>query len=101
MVNGIPEGHSIELPIQKIDEEAQKQELAIAKLTESKEWKELRKHFESRKEFYRTFLPGGQDPKSVSFEEAGKMWQVASAIIAELDAVILTYEEIASSVRGK
>lgn len=97
---GIPEGSSIDLPIQQIDDEAKKQELAITKLTESKEWKELRKHFESRKEFYRSFLPGGGEVKDVSLEEAGKMWMVANAIIAELDAVIVTYEEIAKSVRG-
>ena len=100
MKYGIPEGSSIDLPIQQIDDEAKKQELAITKLTESKEWKELRKHFESRKEFYATFLPDGREVKSVSLEEAGKMWMVANTIIAELDAVIVTYEEIAKSVRG-
>lgn len=98
---GIPEGSSTDLPIQKMDDEAKRQEMAITRLTESKEWKELRKHFESRKEFYAKFLPGGQDPKTVSIEEAGKMWMVATSVIAELDAVIMTYEEIAKSVRGE
>jgi|JI10StandDraft_1071094.scaffolds.fasta_scaffold283131_2 hypothetical protein len=97
---GIPEGSSIDLPIQQIDDEAKKQELAIAKLTESKEWKELRKHFEERKAYYQLFLPGGQEVKDKSLAEIGEMWMVATKIIAELDAVIVTYEEIAKSVRG-
>jgi len=101
MKYGIPEGSSIDLPEQQIDETARNEERAIAKLTESREWKELRKHFESRKKFYQTFLPNGSEVNKVSLDEAGKMWMVSNAIIAELDAVIVTYEEIAKNVRGE
>ena len=100
-VYGIPEGQSIGLPEQQIDETARNEERAIAKLLDSKEWKELRKHFESRKKFYQSYLPGGREVNQVSPEEAGKMWMVANAVIAEIDAVIITYEEIARSVRGE
>jgi hypothetical protein len=96
---GIPEGSSIDLPVQKIDQESKDEEMRIAQFLDKPEWKKLKEHFESRITFYQTQLPNGQPIGDVSMEELAKRWAVSNGIIMELQAVLSTYEEIAKSVR--
>lgn len=100
MKYGIPEGFSIDLPQSEISDDSKSVEKGIAKLVERDEWKLLKKHFEGRIEFYQTYLPNGTPISNLPADEVGKRWMVANEVIAELMAVIVTYEEIAKNVKA-
>ena len=92
MENGIPDSFSILTPPSIDDEEIVKEQKAI-KYLKSEEWKTIKAHFESRKDFYKLYLPNGKTiHDDISAEELGKRWLVASAIIAEIDALISSFE---------
>jgi len=99
MINGIPEGSSMDLPKTKIDEQSKTTEKQVAQFVQTSEWENIKIHFEKRIKHHQTYLPGNVPIDQVTPEVAGSKWQVADMLIKELEAVINTYEEIASGVQ--
>lgn len=72
-----------------------------AKFSKTKEFKELKKHLESRIEFYQTYLPDGRPVVSQDdLEQQKGMWLVANTIISEFKAVISAYEQAAELIKA-
>jgi hypothetical protein len=66
----------------------------------SKKYKEICAYVDSRKEFYRRWLPGGEDLSKLSASDRGNMWLVANNVIAELDAFIDTLEGVKNATKS-
>lgn len=85
----------IDLPeVEKTDELAELRR--VAKFAKSKEWKELKKHLESRIEFYQQYLPDGRNPLALSPESKialGNDWLIANGIIGEFKTLINLHEQ--------
>lgn len=60
----------------------------FARLGRSRDYKEVTKYLESRKEYYRRFLPGGvpvEEIANMKDAELGIWWKAASTIITEIE----------------
>lgn len=81
-----------ELPETQIDDKALTEEKKAARYSKSAEYKKLKQHFESRIEFYQTYLPGGKPVAAASKMEREEAWAIANLLIAEFNTVINFYE---------
>lgn len=57
----------------------------FAKLGTSRKWPAVDRYIDDKIGFYSTNLPGGPAGKDKTYEEKGKMWEVATTIIQELE----------------
>lgn len=68
-----------------------------AKLGANRKFKDVDKYIETRKEYWRHFLPGGEAIKELvaqgKYEEAGKWAGLASIIVDELDTFQFTVQK--------
>ena len=72
-------------------------ERKLARLSKTRQWKQVLEYIEARKEAYRHYLPG-MNP-SITGTEAD--WRVADGIIKELTALTNFVDEIATGVTSK
>jgi len=82
----------ISLPVAQTDEEALEELKRKAKVSKSREFKNLKANMRERMDFYSQFLPGGTSVLEMTNEERGKYWAIANVIIMEFQAVISEYD---------
>lgn len=70
----------IKKPVKK-----RKRKTEFEKLVENKKFPQIALWIESRKEFYRHYLPDGKEVKNLSREERADWWAISSAIIDEYE----------------
>ena len=99
MINGIPEGSTIDLPVSQIDEESKSREKQMAAFTEGREWDILKKILQAKIAFHQKFLPNGTAITDIPMEELGPRWVAATIVIDEFNSIINEYEGVAESVR--
>lgn len=93
--------YGLDLPEAQTDDQAFAEIQKTAKFSKTAEFKALKDHLESRIEFYKTYLPGGQPLDAIEPGKLGEFWAVADRIINEFRAVINAYEEAARTVRDE
>lgn len=86
------------LPETEVPDTALDEEKKLARYSKTAEFKRLRDYFQSRIEFYQSFLPDGRP-----LTEAGKTaslneWIIANQIIAEFNNVIAEYDRARETV---
>lgn len=99
--NGImgDENFGLDLPqTEAVDDFAA--EKRMVKFSKTKEFKQLQEHIEGRILFYQTYLPDGRALTVVPQDERGAMWVVSNAVIGELKALLLAYEQAAETVKN-
>lgn len=93
MQNGVPDLSTLTMPESEVDEDLLRREKEMARFAESSEYKKLAEHLESRKEFYKSYLPDGRPlTEKDSLDKLGQNWLVANAIIAEIDLILNNYK---------
>ena len=75
------------------------EEKTMAKYSRSKEFSIFRSRMESRMDFYRSFLPGGQPVIDVTEAERGKYWAIADIVIREFSSILNDYDSKAEAVK--
>lgn len=89
-----------ELPQTEVDNSQLKEMQKAAKFARSAEFKELKKHFQARIEFYDKYLPSGQAVGAqIADEKLAAMWVVANVIAGEFNSVINVYEQAIQYVK--
>lgn len=98
--NGIEVGGSYgtDLPQTQVAEADLSYERNAAKFSKTKEYQALKEHLEQRILYYQTFLPNGTIVTGTDVAQLGQNWLVASAIIAEFNAVLGAYEQARQAV---
>lgn len=76
------------------------EEKSMAKYSRSKEFAIFRARMESRMDFYRSYLPGGQPVVDVTEEERGKYWAVADIVIREFNSILADYDNKEEAVKN-
>lgn len=89
----------IDLPETEVNSQSLVEERKAAKFSKTREYQELKKHLESRIEFYQSFLPSGEPVMSSDITKLGTNWAVANAIIAEFNSVLTAYENASEVVK--
>ncbi len=85
-------------PLQEAEVDATK-ENQFAALGTDKHYPEVVAHLETRKEFYRRYLPDGTAIASLSEDEAGRWWKCAATIISEIDQFLSIIEVSKDAIR--
>lgn len=89
--NGIIGNNSgIDLPLTQVDTQVLDEEKKMARFSKTDEFKRLKEHLDERITFYQTFLPDGRPLNS---DVKAENWVIANAIIGELKAIIMAYEQ--------
>lgn len=88
-----------ELPQTQVDPNAMDEIAKAAKFSKTTEFKELKKHFESRIDFYKVYLPDGRPVITASMQDRADNWAIANTIIGEFQAVIDVYEKAAETLK--
>jgi len=83
---------SVELPQAAPNEDYVNELRKKARYSKSKEFKELRELVEHRIEYYKQYVPDGRPISTVPKKEVQELWPLANIVIAELSAVIATYD---------
>jgi hypothetical protein len=102
MANEVIQGDSspTELPRTQVSEELLIQEKNRAKYSKSKEFKDIREYWEARKEFFKTYTPGGAEIRfQVPNDDIAQMWLLANNMINEIDVFLSTYVNAAEVVK--
>jgi len=71
-----------------------------AKYSRSKEFADLKLQMEQRIEFYQKYLPTGVLVATLTPEQAGKSWVIATIVIAELQQVIDMYQNAEEELKA-
>lgn len=87
----------MEIPQNVVTDEGADEIKRAAKFAKSSEFKDLKKHLESRIEFYQSYLPDGTPVvgSDMTAEELGYRWLAANTIIGECRAIFRVYEQAA------
>lgn len=82
-----------ELPETQIDDSQLKEIQAAAAFAKSPQFEELKRHLNTRIEFYQQYLPDGRAVGAQPInEETTMMWVASNVIIGECKAIISSYE---------
>jgi hypothetical protein len=80
----------------QLDEEARK-----AKYSKTKEFKEIRKYWEDRREFFKTYTPSGAEIRfQIPNEDIAQQWVLANNMITEIDCFLSQYSNAADALRN-
>jgi hypothetical protein len=99
MQNGVQDEGGLTLPETQIDEQSLAIERAMAKFAKSPEFARQKEYLESRIDFYKTYLPDGRPITELKEEERGKMWLVATLVIAEINAFLNSYSSASEAIK--
>lgn len=89
-----------ELPKTQVDDSQLKELMKTAKFARSGEFKQLKQHFEQRKDFYTKYLPDGRAVAAQTADEnLASMWVAANVIIGEFNAILNVYESAEQYVK--
>lgn len=89
-----------DLPKMEVDEKQLMEEKRMAQYAKSPEFQKIKAHFEDRIKFYQTYLPDGRPIANVPKADLESQWIIANCIIAELTAVLSTYQQVTEAVEN-
>lgn len=96
----IGDNFGTDLPKTQVDETLLNNEKKLARYSKTKEYQALKQYLEDRIEFYKTFLPNGDDVRFEASPEAGIKWTIANNIINEFRTIINRYEQAREIVKN-
>lgn len=91
-----------DLPGMDVPEQDLTAEKSAAKFSRTKEFQNLKEYLDGRIEYYRQFMPNGEPivGTTIPLAELGMRWQISNSIIAELKAIIGSYEQAREIVKN-
>lgn len=91
--------YGLDIPETQVDDYDYQQLQKSARFSRTAEFKELKKHLESRIEFYQVYLPNGEPVIGKTTKQLDGMWIVANCIIGECKSIISAYEQAADAAK--